>query len=85
MDDIKHEALAASRWNALQSIWHKRMGHPHSKILHFMHNKNLISVSSWEQEKGICVSCQMGKSCEIPFYHSNKISKFPLDKIHCDL
>ncbi len=27
----------------------------------------------------------MGKSCKLPFQDSNKISKFPLDKIHSDL
>ena len=33
----------------------------------------------------ICVSCQQGKSCKLPFGESNTISKFPLHKIHCDL
>ncbi|KAL2517389.1 BRASSINOSTEROID INSENSITIVE 1-associated receptor kinase 1 [Abeliophyllum distichum] len=30
-------------------------------------------------------SCQMGKSCRLPFKTSNRISKFPIEKIHCDL
>ena len=31
------------------------------------------------------LSCQLGKSCKLPFDKSNKISEFPLEKIHCDL
>ena len=33
----------------------------------------------------IYVSCQLDKNCKLPFSLSNKISDFPLDKIHCDL
>ena len=35
--------------------------------------------------KSFCVSCQLGKSCKLPFGLRNKISSNPLDKIHCDL
>ena len=33
----------------------------------------------------VCVSCQLGKNCKLPFGLRNKISSNPLDKIHCDL
>ncbi|TXG63956.1 hypothetical protein EZV62_010950 [Acer yangbiense] len=85
LDETKHQALAVFKNQASQSIWHKRMGHPHSKFLKVLHSKNLIDVSSWEKEKSVCISCQMGKNCKIPFTLSNNISRFPLDKLHCDL
>ena len=62
LDDLKHEALAAFKKNASQSMWHMRMGHPHSKILRLLHNKNLINISNWQKQKSVCSSCQMGKS-----------------------
>ena len=33
----------------------------------------------------VCVSCQLGKSCKLPFGLRNKISSNPLDKIQFDL
>ena len=79
------KAFTVFKNNASESIWHKRMGHPHLKSLKFLHSKNQINVSSWEKIRSVCVSCQMGKSCKIPFSLSNKISLFPLEKLHCDL
>ena len=33
----------------------------------------------------VCSSCQLGKSCKLPFDLRNKIEKEPLLKIHRDL
>uniref|UniRef100_A0A2N9FA52 Uncharacterized protein n=1 Tax=Fagus sylvatica TaxID=28930 RepID=A0A2N9FA52_FAGSY len=41
-------ALAAIRTGkAPVNIWHQRLGHPHSKLLHVLASKNIIDVSSW--------------------------------------
>ena len=82
--DKNHEALAVFK-GVSQNTWHQRMGHPNFNYLKILHSKNLINISSWEQPKTICASCQMGKSCKLSFSLTNKIANFPLDKLHCDL
>jgi hypothetical protein len=66
-------------------IWHQRLGHPHSKLLHVLASKHVIDVSNWLNTKKVCSSCQMGKSCHLSFNSNNKIAFAPLIKIHCDL
>lgn len=48
-------------------------------------DRKLIDVSLWASKPSICISCQMDKSCKLPFDKANKVFVFPLDKIHCDL
>jgi len=48
-------------------------------------NNRCINVSSWNKTPIVCSSCQLGKSCKLPFGLRNKIEKEPLLKIHCDL
>jgi hypothetical protein len=79
-------ALAAIKTGkAPVDIWHQRLGHPHSKLLHVLASKNIIDVSDWLKTEKVCSSCQMGKSCRLPFPSHNKIAPAPLVKIHCDL
>lgn len=78
-----HEALSAIRGGSPSTVWHQRLGHPNPKILSLLKDK--INVTQWVSKPVVCVSCQMGKSCKFLFQVSNKISEFPLDKIHCDL
>ena len=66
-------------------VWHQRMGHPQTKSIKLLQDKKFIEVSSWMKSATVCVSCQLGKSCKLPFGLRNKISSNPLDKIHCDL
>uniref|UniRef100_A0A2N9HMZ2 Integrase catalytic domain-containing protein n=1 Tax=Fagus sylvatica TaxID=28930 RepID=A0A2N9HMZ2_FAGSY len=77
-------ALAAIKTGkAPVDIWHQRLGHPHSKLLHVLASKNIIDVSDWLKTEKVCSSCQMGKSCRLPFPSHNKIAPAPLVKIHC--
>ena len=62
-----------------------RLSHPSTKVLQILHDNREINISKWTKIPKICVSCQLGKSCKIPFSPCNKISAFPLHKIHCDL
>jgi hypothetical protein len=66
-------------------LWHQRLGHPNFRLLHVLDSKKFINVSSWLKTKNICSSCQMGKSCCLPFSLKDKIDTAPLAKIHCDL
>ena len=86
LDGIFHKALSAIRkGGSSSSIWHQRLGHLNSRLLSLLKEKNVIDVTHWVTKPILCASCQMGKSCKLPFSNSNKISKFSLDKIHCDL
>lgn len=67
------------------SLWHKRMGHLNETSLKSLCNKQFISVTNWKRSMSVCSSCQMSKSCKLPFTSTNKISIFPIDKVHCDL
>jgi hypothetical protein len=79
-------ALAAKKsGRALEPLWYLRLCHPYSKLLHNLASKQIIDVCSWLQFQTICSSCQMGKSCRLPFSLHNKIETAPLTKIHCDL
>jgi hypothetical protein len=86
-----HEGGAITAWVAIKSgrapepLWHQRLGHPHSKLLHNLVSKKIIDICSWLKSQTICSSCQMGKSCRLPFSLHNKTETAPLKKIHCDL
>ena len=80
------EALVAIKsGKAPVDLWQQRLGHPNSRLLHVLDSKKFIDVSSWLKNENICTSCQMGKSCRLPFSLNDKIDTAPLVKIHCDL
>ena len=80
------QAMTVTRSSKASSeVWHQRMGHPQTKSIKLLQDKKFIEVSSWMKSATVCVSCQLGKSCKLPFGLRNKISSNPLDKIHCDL
>ena len=86
LDGVIHEALSAIRkWGASSTVWHQRLGHPNSKILSLLKYQNIIDMSHWISKPNICISCQMGNFWKLPLKNNNKISKFPLQKIHYDL
>lgn len=86
LDQTFEEAFSAIKQGRTTStIWHQRLGHPHSRVLSLLKEKKVIDITRWITQPNICVSCQMGKSCKLPFNKTNKISQFPLEKIHCDL
>lgn len=64
-----------------QDLWHCRLGHPSSSIIHHVlkENKNLVSTN-----KGIvniCNACQFGKSHQLPFPIYSSVSSSPLELI----
>nr|GMD84145.1 Retrovirus-related Pol polyprotein from transposon RE1 [Ipomoea batatas] len=79
------EALSAIKGDNSFSLWHQRLGHPSAKILSLLKGKKVIDVTNWQTKSSICVSCQSGKSCKLPFNLNNDMSNFPLQKVHCDL
>lgn len=70
---------------APEEIWHQRLGHPNSSFLKDLSSKNVIDVNKWSNTPILCSSCQLGKSCKLPFSLRNKSETAPLNKIHSDL
>ncbi|GKV50011.1 hypothetical protein SLEP1_g56730 [Rubroshorea leprosula] len=85
LDEGEKYALATMTNKAADTIWHQRLGHPNSRILKNLSSKKNIVVSRWTTPPHLCTSCQMGKSCKLPFTRNNERAKFPFHKIHCDL
>ena len=70
---------------ASSKVWHQCMGHPQTKSIKLLQDKNFFEVSSWMKSTTVRVSCRLGKSYKLSFGLINKISNNPLHKIHCDL
>lgn len=52
------------------------------KLLKIPNNQNIINISGWDKSPSVCISCQSGKSCKLPYSLNNKIVNVPLLKIH---
>lgn len=85
LDSNSQQALTTITGINDSSLWHQRLGHPSAKVLSLLKGKNFIHFKKWQAKSSICISCQSGKSCKQPFTLNDKISEFPLQKIHCDL
>ncbi|CAM8903741.1 unnamed protein product [Rhodiola kirilowii] len=69
-------------------LWHKRFGHASMKLLHKLHQKELVVglpkvESTFEQ---VCSACATGKQARTSFSSKQAVStSAPLDMIHMDL
>lgn len=76
----------SSRFQATSdTTWHQRLGHPHMKIISYLKHNKLISINEHDREIFLCESCQLGKSCRLPFLNIDEHCSEPFGKIHCDL
>ena len=79
-------ALFSHRFKRVtRDCWHYCLGHAHQRIIDHLHSRNFISFASESKSPSICTSCQMGKSCRLPFLPKENEIKFTFYKIHCDL
>ena len=67
------------------STWHRRLGHPGSKILQQLATDKLICTSDKFSSMMFCDACQAGKSKHLPFHLSSRISTRVLELVHCDI
>ena len=74
-DNNFYTLIVAHDWNTSDNMWHTRSGHPSLKSLKFLNNNSCINNSSWNKMHTVCSSCQLGKSCKLPFGLRNKIEK----------
>jgi hypothetical protein len=80
------EAFFSSRFRRVDNeCWHQRLGHPHQRVVDHLRIKNFISLDLQNKFSTIFTSCQMGKSCRLPFLSVEHEIKIPFHKIHCDL
>ena len=91
---INLQQLSSSKFHAFSmtvgvkastAIWHCRLGHPSSSTLHNVLHNYSLPVSDSFNKKSICVSCQLGKSKQLPFSASSRESTTPLELIHSDV
>jgi histone deacetylase 1/2 len=64
--------------------WHSRLGHPATPIVqHVLHRHELPSVSI--NKVVVCDACQQGKSHQLPFSLSTRVTTSPLEIIYSDV
>ena len=70
---------------ALETIWHRRLGHPGNQVLSRLRINNSISVIPSEHDTSLCHACQLGRHTRLPFPTSMSRASKPFELIHCDL
>ena len=64
--------------------WHSRLGHPATPIVqHVLYRHELPSVLV--NKAVVCDACQQGKSHQLPFSLSTRVTTFPLEIIYSDV
>jgi hypothetical protein len=66
------------------SIWHQRLGHPSSVVVHQVLRDNSIPFSE-SNKVSVCDACQMAKSHQLPYPKSTSVSTSPLELIFFDV
>jgi hypothetical protein len=88
---INLRQLPSSKFHALTmtvgvkastSTWHRHLRHPSANILHRVISKFSFPITDSINKQGVCVSCQLGKSKQLPFSDSSRESTTPLELIH---
>ena len=64
-------------------LWHARLGHPNSTVLHQILQS--FSFSCNKAEHHTCEACRLGKHVRLPFSESTTISTFPFQLLHSDV
>jgi hypothetical protein len=67
-------------------LWHARLGHSSFPIVNHVIKAHHLPISSKDINKNhFCDFCQLGKSKQLPFSPSSRISNGPLEIIHIDI
>jgi hypothetical protein len=77
--------LPSARQNAsLSDLWHMRLGHPQSRVVQTVLQKNFCR-KSFPLSTSFCKHCVMGKMTQLPFSHSTSCTTSPLEIVHSDV
>jgi histone deacetylase 1/2 len=82
--DVSSVKQAFSSLKVSHDLWHSRLGHPASPIVqHILRLHELPSVSV--NKAVVCDACQQGKSHQLPFSLSTRVTSAPLEIIYSDV
>ncbi|KAM1788705.1 hypothetical protein ACFX11_038955 [Malus domestica] len=76
--------LFAATTMASQDLWHKRLGHPSTKILNKLVFTSCISMSR-TMNNTFCSDCAVSKSSKLPFVSGSCTTSKPLELLHMDV
>lgn len=83
--DVSSVKQVFSNVKVSRERWHSRLGHPATQIVqHVLNRYDLPSVSS-DNKSVICDACQQGKSHQLPFFLSSRVTTSPLEIIYSDV
>jgi hypothetical protein len=66
-------------------VWHARLGHPSSQMTKHVISFFQLPLAGSLSVDHICSHCQLGKSKQLPFSNSTRVSSLPLEFIHSDV
>lgn len=67
------------------SRWHCRLGHSSSVIVDHVLNRFDLPYGDKQNKTSICDACQQGKSHQLPFSRSNRVSSVPSELVFSDV
>lgn len=70
---------------ALETTWHRRLGHPGVQVFSTLRSNKAISVAPNSHDTSLCHACQLGRHVRLPFSTSMSRTTKPFELIHCDL
>ncbi|GJR23347.1 integrase [Tanacetum coccineum] len=76
--------VSFSAVRASPTIWHRRLGHPHQRLLHSMLSNFSLPVTN-KSLSSFSNSCPLGKSSKLPLFESGFRSNNILDLVYCDV
>ena len=76
-------ALVASATGSFQQ-WHHRLGHLCGSRLSSLVRRGLLGSVSGDASLE-CQGCRLGKQIQLPYLHSESVSKRPFDLVHSDV
>ncbi|GJX15178.1 putative RNA-directed DNA polymerase [Tanacetum coccineum] len=76
--------VSFSAVRASPTIWHRRLGHPHQRLLRSMFSNFSLSVTN-KSLSSFCNSCPLGKSSKLPLFESGFQSNNILDLVYYDV
>ena len=79
------ERQASSSVRVSSSQWHQRLGHPSKNVVSSIVRNNDLECSTSDTSALVCDACQCGKSRQLSYTASARVSTMPLELIHTDV
>ena len=76
---------ASSSVRITSSQWHQRLGHPSNNVVNSIVSNNDLECSTSHNSTLVCDACQRGKSRQLSYTSSSRVSTMPLELVHTDV